>query len=65
MPPVTPSGTLLAGIATTLHLLGVTEMPRNKRKIGCWEMAVRIKKITCAVLDEAHKRRVEETNLES
>ncbi len=26
-----------------------------------WEMAVRIEKILCTVLDEAHKRQVEET----
>ena len=26
-----------------------------------WEMAVRIEKILCVVLDEAHKRQVEET----
>jgi hypothetical protein len=26
-----------------------------------WEMAVRIEKILCAVLDEAHERQVEET----
>jgi hypothetical protein len=33
--------------------------PEHKR-VG-WEMAVRIEKILCTVLDEAHKRQVEET----
>ncbi len=32
----------------------------EQKKRG-WEMAVRIEKILCAVLDEAHKQQVEET----
>jgi hypothetical protein len=32
----------------------------EQKKRG-WEMAVRIEKILCTVLDEAHKRQVEET----
>jgi len=32
----------------------------EQKQVG-WEMAVRIEKILCAVLHEAHKRRVEET----
>ncbi len=32
----------------------------EQKRIG-WEMAVRIEKILCAVLHEAHKRQVEET----
>jgi hypothetical protein len=31
----------------------------EQKRIG-WEMAVRIEKILCTVLDEAHKRQVEE-----
>ena len=31
----------------------------EQKRIG-WEMAVRIEKILCAVLDEAHERQVEE-----
>ena len=33
----------------------------KEQKRKGWEMAVRIEKILCAVLDEAHKRQVEET----
>ena len=32
----------------------------EQKKVG-WEMAVRIEKILCTVLHEAHKRQVEET----
>ncbi|MDQ4002004.1 MAG: hypothetical protein M3283_13640 [Actinomycetota bacterium] len=32
----------------------------EQRKVG-WEMAVRIEKILCTVLHEAHERQVEET----
>src|SRR5215211_3835379 len=32
----------------------------EQKQVG-WEMAVRIEKIICTVLDEAHKRQVEET----
>jgi hypothetical protein len=51
-----------------------TELPRNmktpaawrnrateeQKRVG-WEMAVRIEKIVCTVLHEAHERQVEET----
>ena len=33
----------------------------EEQKRKGWEMAVRIEKILCTVLDEAHKRQVEET----
>ncbi len=33
----------------------------EEQKWRSWEMAVRIEKILCTVLDEAHKRQVEET----
>jgi hypothetical protein len=33
----------------------------EEQKRRGWEMAVRIEKILCTVLDEAHKRQVEET----
>jgi hypothetical protein len=33
----------------------------EEQKRTSWEMAVRIEKILCTVLDEAHKRQVEET----
>jgi hypothetical protein len=33
----------------------------DEQKQAGWEMAVRIEKILCAVLREAHKRQVEET----
>ncbi len=34
--------------------------PAEQKRIG-WEMAVRIEKILCALLHEAHQRQVEET----
>jgi hypothetical protein len=33
----------------------------DEQKRKGWEMAMRIEKILCTVLDEAHKRQVEET----
>jgi hypothetical protein len=33
----------------------------TEQKLKGWEMAVRIEKIVCTVLHEAHKRQVEET----
>jgi hypothetical protein len=33
----------------------------DEQKRKGWEMAVRIEKILCTVLDEAHERQVEET----
>ena len=33
----------------------------KEQKRTSWEMAVRIEKIICTVLDEAHKRQVEKT----
>jgi hypothetical protein len=33
----------------------------EEQKRKGWEMAVRIEKLLCTVLDEAHKRQVEET----
>jgi hypothetical protein len=40
--------------------LGRNRATAEQKKRG-WEMAVRIEKILCVVLDEAHKQQVEET----
>ena len=37
-----------------------TRATEEQKRVG-WELAVRIEKILCTVLDEAHKRQVEET----
>jgi hypothetical protein len=53
-------GTLPAGTRTTVHPLIGNQVTEKQKQIG-WEIAVRIEKILCTVLNEAHERQVEET----
>jgi hypothetical protein len=49
-----------AGTATTVSPARRSRATAEQKRIG-WEMAVRIEKILCTVLHEAHERQLEET----
>ena len=57
IPPVTPSNSWRRDYSPPAWSNQATE---EQKRIG-WEMAVRIEKILCAVLHEAHRWQVEET----
>ena len=57
--PLRPLGRYRAAQGLLSSRLEKQSHPEQKRK--GWEMAVRIEKILCTVLHEAHERQVEET----